>query len=179
MPWNSSERNIGRRPSLSALSTGGYGLAQRPDPNDPVDNLRRGFTPAGDPRQPANVAQLRMDAEHTSQAEAARDAAYGQQRRNEGRIDTVGTQSINGLNRAAQASSPWTLFLQAMKNQGVNHVTTSAAARSNQGGSDEMGFYENQSPAMTGLVSAAVAPPDAFGMGNYNRKQDQARRRIF
>lgn len=151
MPWTSSEREISRRPSLQAMSGGGFQMYQKPNPNDPVENLKRGFVATGDPRKQANVAQLQEDAARTSQAEAAKDAAYGQQMHDEGRIDTVGAQSIHNLNRGAQAGSPWTLFLQAMKNQGVDRMSTGGAAQAHQGGSDELGFYDTQRPSMAGL----------------------------
>lgn len=181
MPWSVSESPLGRRlPVTSANAMGGYNRAMMPNPNDPVANLRRGFKPAGDPRQPANVAQLQMDAERTSQAEAAKDAAYGQQMRTEGRMDTVGAQSIHNLNRGAQASSPWTLFLQAMKNQGVDHVTTGAAARPSQGGSGEPGFYEHQDPSIAGVLNASQMNrrSNVVGsMANYNTGSYQDSRR--
>jgi hypothetical protein len=157
MPWELSERNITRRPSVSAMGNG-YSMYQKPDPNGAMESFKRANptaqqgmygapqmgSAANDPRQPANLAQLREDAKLADQREAEKEAAADQQMHDEGRIITV-PRMIKGLD------SVWTPMLQALKNAGVDRLSTGGAARANQGGSNELGFYDTQRPSMAGL----------------------------
>lgn len=45
--------------------------------------------------------------------------------------------------------------MQALKNQGADHVSTSAAAQVSQGGGTDLGFYDTQRPSMNGLIDVA------------------------
>lgn len=169
MPWNVSER-AGRRLPVQARATGGYDVAQRPDPNDPVARLKAGFVAAGDPRQQANVAQLKINADQGDQFEAAKDQAYAQQMHDEGKIDTVGHVNMGSMNRTRNSQSSWAPFLQALKDQGVGGLATGAAR-----GMQEPGFFDNPRPSMQGLQQAAET---GYGASTWDRKQDQIRRRI-
>lgn len=43
MPWSISERSISRRPSVKAMATGGYEVADRPNPNSGMEVYKRGI----------------------------------------------------------------------------------------------------------------------------------------
>lgn len=156
MPWQVSERDISTLPAVSARATGGYNRAQRPNPNSPMENFRGipgGSYGAGDTqrasndtRRPISMEMLRQAAKGMDEADHAKVTADVERQNSEGRMDTIGREHADSMNKQALSMSPWTMFTQALKLRQAGNLSTGAAQ-----GWEAPGHYDTQRPSMAGL----------------------------
>lgn len=151
-----SRSAIRRRPSMRALSTGGFGMAEQPDPNaleNGVYTSPQFGSSANDPRRPMDTVGLGMRAD-AADAEALADReAMDEEERQAGSLGNIDHSSfLRGSQLFSKIVNPqWRLFHQALKDRGVDRLSTGYAA----GYDDKPGFFETQSPSMGGLYNAS------------------------
>lgn len=127
----------GRREEPDALSveeaqnrmtrlSGTNELFDIPDPNSAVSNYGRNVS-TGTTGRPLSMEALRQSAAGLDRADHAKVMADVAKNRREGRIDTIGREQQDLMNKTALSFSPWTAFTQSLKNAGVGALQTGAA----------------------------------------------------
>lgn len=186
-----SRTALRRRPSMRALSSGGYEIAGKPE-NYAELAYGRGQhgspefgSPANDPRRPLNESTLNANAEAMNRATISQiEAEEGEERLRATERPTQ--QRFRPFDRSFReragqlqwGQSPWRNFFQALADKGVDQVQTGAAA-----GMERPGFFDTQSPSMAGLQDAAhlreIGRMDAFDVNRQASDTQNFRRRGY